>query len=277
LTEQNSQTSLVVADRGNALPRSPVPTYTPDQMIAALREYRALQHALDQAMPDQVIEIAGRQFRKRGYWRAIGVAFHLSIEPLEERREVHGRFQDGQDNFGGLVSYKATAPNGRAAIGDGCVFAVEKAPRFRCPHPHPRREGKSLHYPPEACPDFDPAYIWRALPLQATEHNIRSHAHTRAYNRAISNLVGFAETPAEEIPDSDLDDDRPRRRRRGVDTIDDTQRRRLFERAEAAGWTRDQLKAWLAGRGITDTSAIARTDYDAVLDELLIATPAASS
>ena len=34
---------------------------------------------------------------------------------------------------------------------------------------------------------------------QGTVHNVRSHAHTRAYNRAISNLVGFGEVSAEEM------------------------------------------------------------------------------
>jgi hypothetical protein len=33
----------------------------------------------------------------------------------------------------------------------------------------------------------------------ATVHNVRAHAHTRAYNRAVSNLVGFGEVSAEEM------------------------------------------------------------------------------
>jgi len=262
---------LVVADAAREL--APAPTYTPQQMITALQDYRALQKALDQAMPEQIITIGNSQYRRRGYWRAIAVAFNLSVEPLEERRETYGSFDDGQPNFGWLVTYRAMAPDGRRATGDGAAFAVEKAPRFRCPHPHPRRDGKRLHYPPEACPDFSPSYIWRALPAAASEHNIRSHAHTRGYNRAISNLVAFGEQSAEE----DVED-RPRRRPRQAEAdgpIDDAQRRRLFERAEAAGWTRDGIKAWLAGRGITDTRAIARTQYDGIVDELLLAAAAA--
>jgi hypothetical protein len=33
-----------------------------------------------------------------------------------------------------------------------------------------------------------------------TVHNVRGHAHTRAFNRAVSNLVGFGEVSADEIP-----------------------------------------------------------------------------
>ena len=32
-----------------------------------------------------------------------------------------------------------------------------------------------------------------------TVHNVRSHAHTRAFNRAVSNLVGFGEVSADEL------------------------------------------------------------------------------
>ena len=39
--------------------------------------------------------------------------------------------------------------------------------------------------------------------MRATEHNVRSHAHTRAYARAVSNLVGFGEVSAEEVDRSD--------------------------------------------------------------------------
>ena len=37
---------------------------------------------------------------------------------------------------------------------------------------------------------------------QATVHNVRAHAHTRAFNRAVANLVGFGEVSAEEMEGS---------------------------------------------------------------------------
>lgn len=159
-------------------PSVPLPIYGGAAMAQALTAYRELQLALDRSMPDQIIEIQGRQFRKKGYWRAIAVAFNLSVELINERREIRGAFEDGSENFGYYVVCRATMPNGRTAIGDGSVFAIEKARR-------------------------DVADKWAALPPQASEHNVRSHAVTRATNRAISNLVGFGEVSAEEADQED--------------------------------------------------------------------------
>lgn len=178
---------------------SPMPVFTGAQMLKALTAYQELQKALDRSMPDQIMELDGRQFRKKGYWRAISVAFGLTVEPISERREVSGVFKDGRENFGHLVTYRATAPNGRSATGDGSCFAVEKARRFKCIHPEWPGSKRTLHFPHNTCPDFDPDFSWRALPNEATEHNVRSHAHTRAFNRAVSNLCGFGEVSAEEI------------------------------------------------------------------------------
>lgn len=178
---------------------SPLPVFTGEQMAQAFSAYRLLQTALDRSMPEQIMQLEGKPFRKKGYWRAIAVAFKLTVEPTHERREVQGDFEDARPNFGYVVTYRATAPNGRSASGDGSCFAVEKARRFRCPHVKHPNSTYTVHFPAESCPDYDPHYIWRAQPSQATEHNIRSHAHTRAFNRAVSNLVGFGEVSAEEV------------------------------------------------------------------------------
>ena len=178
----------------------PSPVFRGSQMVAALQAYRELQKALDESMPDQVMELEGKPFRKKGYWRAIAVAFNLTVEPIDERRDVSGdSFLDGRENFGYITTYRATSPGGRSATGDGACFAVEKARRFKCPHPESPGSKRTLHFPQESCPDYDPLFQWKTLPAQATEHNIRSHAQTRAMNRAISNLVGFGEVSAEEV------------------------------------------------------------------------------
>lgn len=164
----NSTSALVPIGKG-----TPLPAFRGAEMSEALQAYRDLQKALDAAMPDQIMELDGRPFRKKGYWRAIAVAFNLRLECVSESREEDGAFNDTRPNFGWHVTYRATAPNGRCAMGDGSCFAVEKA----------KRRGT------------DP---WAALPAQASQHNVRSHAHTRAFNRAVSNLVGFGEVSAEE-------------------------------------------------------------------------------
>lgn len=187
-----------------------VPTIQGAQMVAALQAYKGLQTELDKAMPEQIMEVPGRgsegprRFRKKGYWRAVAVAFNLDVKLVSERREVTGVFKDGRENFGWVVIYEAVQANGRSETGDGACFAVEKAPRFKCPHKHPDSDWKTLHWPHNTCPDFDVDFSWRTLPGEATEHNVRGHAHTRAFNRAVSNLVGFGEVSAEEAGDDDL-------------------------------------------------------------------------
>lgn len=187
------------ADEGLAVRASALPAISPEQMVAALKKYKELQVALDDAMPDQIMDLDGKKFRKKGYWRAIALAFNLQVECVSEKREISGRFQDNRDNFGWVITYVAKHPTGREMTGDGSCFAVEKARRFKCPHPEQPGSKRTLHFPHNTCPDFDPDFQWRVLPGDATEHNVRSHAHTRAFNRAVSNLVGFGEVSAEEV------------------------------------------------------------------------------
>src|SRR5438874_1528525 len=119
--------------------------------------YRELQQALDRSMPEQIIKLDGKPFRKKGYWRAIAVAFNLTVEVESERREIYGDLEDGSPNYAYLITYRASTTAGRSETGDGACAAAEKS------------RGR----------------------MKASEHNVRSHAHTRAFNRAVSNLVGF--------------------------------------------------------------------------------------
>jgi len=130
---------------------------SPAMMEEAITAYVQLQQTLDRALPNCIMTIQGRQFRKKNYWRAVTTAFNLTVEAVDERWEQF----DG--DWCCDVTYRATAPNGRAAFGDGsCSFREKRG-------------------------------------AQGTRHNVRSHAHTRAYNRAVSNLVGFGEVSAEEV------------------------------------------------------------------------------
>ena len=134
----------------------------------AVTEYKQIQRALDKALPDCIIEISGKQFRKKEFWRAVATAFNLTVGVTREE------LAKGEKDWGYLVVCRATAPNGRAADGDGACFASEKRGPMR------------------------------------TVHNVRAHAHTRAYNRSVSNLVGFGEVSADELgPGAFKKDPRP--------------------------------------------------------------------
>ena len=170
----------VVATR----PTATLPILSGAELTAALLNYRDLQAALDRAMPDQIMVLDGKPFRKKGYWRAIRLAFHLSVEPTtpDATRHVVGVLQDGTDDYCYHVIYRATAPNGVTCTGDGTCAASEKT------------KGR----------------------MHATEHNVCSHAHTRAMNRAISNSVGFGEVSAEEVSPPSADGPTIQRRAGGA-------------------------------------------------------------
>src|SRR5262249_5076073 len=145
-----------------------------------------------------------------------------------------GELEDGTDNYLYTVTYKATMPNGRSVTGDGSCAAAEKT------------RGK----------------------LRATEHNVRSHAHTRAFNRAVSNLVGFGEVSAEEIGDEPA----PARSKsvaaavkKPATTISEAQRTRLFAIAKEVGWSKEELKIWLESHGYASSSDIGILAYDKLI------------
>ena len=176
-TEALLNQHAVVVERPASMVRAAIGDVTD-----AIVEYTRIKDALDKALPDCIQTIQGKQFRKKNYWRAIGTAFNLTLEIRQEQLD------QTDAGWGYLVTYRATAPNGRFADGDGACYASEKNDK------------------------------------QATVHNVRSHAHTRAMNRAISNLVGFGEVSAEEINiestgrgGSYKADVRPRDRSQGVE------------------------------------------------------------
>ena len=133
-----------------------------EQLEANVRQYQSMQKTLDRLMPEHLIEVRGKMFRKKGYWRAIAQGFSLVLELLNEtRHELDG-------DFGYTVTYRATEPRtGRFSDGDGACYASEKA----------QRHGG----------------------IGGTEHNVRAHAHTRAKNRAIADLVAFGEVSYDEL------------------------------------------------------------------------------
>lgn len=130
-----------------------------EDMESAIGEYQRIQAVLDRALPGHIMTIQGRSFRMKAYWRAVGTAFNLATDLVSTEiiRDADGQPTDV------IIVIRATAPNGRSAIGDGTCSMSEKKGAAR------------------------------------TLHNIHAHALTRATNRAISNLVGFGEVSAEEV------------------------------------------------------------------------------
>jgi hypothetical protein len=137
---------------------------------ASIETYLGIQRVFDEKMPDAIMEIQGKMFRKKAYWRAIATAFKVDcVIVIVDRIEI-----DGDWGYDAIV--RATSDDGRTSDGDGSCMASEKS-------------GGS-----------------------DTVHNVRSHAVTRAKNRAISDLVGFGEVSADELgPDASGDAGYPHR------------------------------------------------------------------
>ena len=132
----------------------PMPMFDGTEMVKALHAYRELQAALDAEMPEAIEVVRGKKFRKKIYWRTIARAFSLSVGEVPGSEAL---IKTSGGDWGYKVTYRAESKTGDYADGDGACMASEK-------------HGNS-----------------------DTIHNVRSHAHTRAFNRATANLCGFGE------------------------------------------------------------------------------------
>jgi hypothetical protein len=148
--------------------------------------YQAIQVAIDKRLKNHIMEIQGKPFRKKAYWRALAVAFNLHVEPVVDEFFQIGSVETMDADWGYRITYKASTTTGRAAYGDGACMRSEKLVYdYEWKN---KGRGKRLGVNKEKTAD------------NATHHNVRGHAHTRAHNRAVSNLVGFGEVSAEEVP-----------------------------------------------------------------------------
>lgn len=104
--------------------------------------------------------ISGKNFVKKSGWRKLALAFNISDEVVSEERKTY-KTPTGY-YFVFEVTAKAIAPNGRFSTATASCASNER---------------KFAHL----------------------DHDVRATAHTRAKNRAISDLIGGGEVSAEEI------------------------------------------------------------------------------
>jgi len=134
--------------------------------------------------------------------------------------------EDGSLTF--YAVYTATAPNGQSCAGDGACSTAEKG-------------------------------------LEKSHHNARATAHTRAKNRAISDLVGGGEVSAEEING----DHQPSKSPTEKDLlISPAQAKRLFAVAKSKGYNNEAIKAHLVLEyGLEHSKDIKRESYEQVVED----------
>jgi hypothetical protein len=151
----------------------------PKDFELAFETYQKIQGIIDQRLKDHIMTIKGKKFRKKQYWRAVTTAFNLTVKPLFP----DDFFETKDGDWGYRSTYVAVSPIGREAVGDGTCMASEKIV-YEKDEDGARTETANT----------------QATKENATHHNVRGHANTRAFNRAVSNLVGFGEVSAEEMP-----------------------------------------------------------------------------
>lgn len=148
------------------------PLVTPDEAVKAFNEYQQLKQTLRGA--GDFIGFRDRDGNPKEaptkQWRSkLTRFFGISTEVVEEQMEY---LPDG--SFVVKVKARATAPNGLYQEGDGSCWSKTKE-------------------------RFD-SY---GNPIGDLYHNTRSHAITRAKNRAVLELVGFGEVSADEIEENE--------------------------------------------------------------------------
>ena len=155
-----------------------MPAVTAEKALEAWNAYQDLKKKI--AEPSDKQKIQGRDFLKKSYWRKIATFFNLSVEMVEEKTETVKYL--GIDVLAYHFRARATANNGRFAEGTGSCDIYDHATI---------KDGKFMVYDKykKGFKEAEPKSI----------HNARTTAETRAWNRAVSNLVGGGEVSAEEI------------------------------------------------------------------------------
>jgi hypothetical protein len=163
----------VTSTEVDLVPVEPLNLVAPVAGAAALVENQKAYHAVVHALlDDSDYQATDRgRFKKKSAWRKLNVAFNVTTELLDE---VEARDEQGR-LIRATVTARATAPNGRYADGIGVCDVHDRHTR--------------------ACLAGCVGFHHFAHP----EHDILATAHTRATNRASSDLYGMGEVSAEEI------------------------------------------------------------------------------
>jgi hypothetical protein len=214
-----------------------------------------------------------RIFLKKSYWRKIKDFFGLQVYMISERELSvpcdPDRCPPGckGDHYEVQAIYRAVHSNGSFTDGDGSSVDNEKWGRskpasdkqlaaivkqFRDRNADPEAYDRQIESitggrtgsykemsSAEASAFMDYLFGKNPLctpprPMRNSRHNVRSGAHTRAYNRAVSNLVGGGEVSADELNEGDVEEQRRGARDPQHDVVDAEYTERPAQPAPAA-------------------------------------------
>ena len=166
LAEIDKKMALTVHDESEAIPvknNALVVTHYPSEaeiLFLIKRRKFVKEKLIDDS---DKVNIAGTMFLKKSAWRKYINAFGISIDVLSKNV-----IEKGEDVIA-FYCVKAIAPNGQFVVADGT-----KAKSEYWSEKHKNHGSYTLH-------------------------NLKATARTRAINIAVSDLVGYGETSAEEI------------------------------------------------------------------------------
>lgn len=155
----NPEDQAIVREAAAEIQQLVVPIASPAQARAAWDAYVAMAQALED--PADVVEIEGKRFRRKSFWRKVALAYGISVELVNQLRAVEGDPAGVRTAF--YVQVRASSKTGRHV--DGVASCSSREP------------GRT----------------------SALEHVLYATAYTRAANRAIADLVAAGEVSAEEV------------------------------------------------------------------------------
>ena len=146
---------------------------------AFMDNYQELVNALLDKSDYQ--SIGSKDFKKKSAWRKLATAFNISDEIIKEdiTRDENNRI------ISATYYVKATLPNGRSGVGIGSCSIYDKI-----------RYTDTGKYKADA---EDVSNFELRGRFSNAEHDVPSTAHSRAKNRAISDLIGAGDVSAEEM------------------------------------------------------------------------------
>jgi len=126
--------------------------------------------------------IQNKDFKKKSAWRKLAAAFRISDEIIDEKLI----YDDDDQIVRARYRVRCTLPNGRSAEAIGVCSIFDKI-RYHSNNPQKPADEET------------PSNFKLRGRFSTAEHDVPSTAHSRAKNRAISDLIGAGEVSAEEL------------------------------------------------------------------------------
>ena len=177
---KNESTNIIETTNNNT-PNTSTPNITDGILdVSMAKEYMQKYQEFCEALlvPTDYQTIGDTQYKKKSAWRKLALAFNITDEIVS----VDNTYDEDGKIISSECIVKATAPNGRSCTGFGKCSVYDKRKKGESPKSFAKKDADTIRFR-----------------FSHPEHDIPSTAHTRAKNRAISDVLGLGEVSAEEM------------------------------------------------------------------------------